>query len=318
MVESELLSYTEEYINQLTKDLSTTFLSTSVPPIDITLNDKIARLERLEKKLIRTRLHGHLFTRYLQENIIPVGLQIKIEPVIFVDVPKFKEGFSYVANNCSRHWMVLGVETAAEQVVSLSKEIADLKAEILGDNTLTKAKEALDSLEVTIKDFDTTAQTKKLEKLARDLRLFDKKLVYPYLQPDYFKQDNQGRFTNRGRGGYRGRQNYTTFSDSSYSSGSEVEAGPSTSYSYPPYPPQDTTYQQYPPQFPPHFLDQGRGQWRPPRGRGNNWPRGQSRGQQQQQNQAGWEGGRGKQQKRVTFRPEVHGEISTRRNTYRW
>ncbi|KAJ1155399.1 hypothetical protein NDU88_008129 [Pleurodeles waltl] len=99
--------------------------------------------------------------------------------------------------------MVLGVETALEEVQKLMKEIADLRKEISDNKALVNAKEALERLDGTMKDFDTNTQTYKLDKLARDISLYDKKLTYPYLTEEYYKQDARGRFSTRGHGGPR-------------------------------------------------------------------------------------------------------------------
>ncbi|KAJ1097665.1 hypothetical protein NDU88_002782 [Pleurodeles waltl] len=112
--------------------------------------------------------------------------------------------------------MVLGVETALEEVRKLMKEIADLRKEISENKPLVNAKEALERRDRTMRDFDTNTQTYKLDKLARDISLYDKKLTYPYLTEEYYKQDVRGRFSTRGRGGLR---RYTTFSESSVSTG---------------------------------------------------------------------------------------------------
>ncbi|KAJ1124910.1 hypothetical protein NDU88_003357 [Pleurodeles waltl] len=203
------------------------FLGNSPSTIDLSLNEKINKLERLEKKLVRTRLHGHSLTKHLQSNTIPMGLQVMNEPDIFVDNPKFKEGFSFISNNCFRHWMVLGVETALEEVQKLMKEITELKKDIIENKALVNAKEALGPLDRSMEDFDTNTQMFKLNKLARDISLYDKKQTYPYLLEDYYKQDTRGKYSTRGRSGPR---RYTTFSESSGTSGGESDTEqPSTS-----------------------------------------------------------------------------------------
>ncbi|KAJ1202790.1 hypothetical protein NDU88_006586 [Pleurodeles waltl] len=120
--------------------------------------------------------------------------------------------------------MVLGVETALEEVQKLTKEIAELKNKILENKTVINAKKALKR---TIKVFDINTQAYKLDKLARDINLYDKKVTYPYLIDDYYKQDSRGRYSTRGRGGSR---RYTTFSESSGASDGESDnEEPSTS-----------------------------------------------------------------------------------------
>lgn len=271
-------------------------------PIDSTLNEKVNKLERLEKKLIRTRLHGHALTQYLQANVIPIGLQVLNEPAIFVDNPKFKGKFSFISNNCSRHWMVLGVETALEEVERLIKEIGELRNEITEDSALTNAKEALERLERTLKEFDIFTQSTKLDKLSKDIKFFDKKITYPYLTEGYYNQESQGRHTTRGRGGYR---RYNTFSNSSVSSGSESEQ-PSTSAAAQ----QDCQ---------PNFLDQD--PWLEQCGSGRPWGRPRGRGQtpwNQGRGRSNWNQGRDRPGKQVHFQQESHGEIRTRKQHYRW
>ncbi|KAJ1107175.1 hypothetical protein NDU88_004568 [Pleurodeles waltl] len=108
--------------------------------------------------------------------------------------------------------MVLGVETALEEVQKLMKEITELKKEIIENKALVNAKEALDRLDRNMKDFDTNTQMYKLNKLARDISLYDKKQTYPYLLEDYYKQDTRGRYSTRGR---NGPSRNATFSESS-------------------------------------------------------------------------------------------------------
>ncbi|KAJ1124909.1 hypothetical protein NDU88_003356 [Pleurodeles waltl] len=112
--------------------------------------------------------------------------------------------------------MVLGVETALEEVQKLMKEITELKKDIIENKALVNAKEALGPLDRSMKDFDTNTQMFKLNKLARDISLYDKKQTYPYLLEDYYKQDTRGKYSTRGRSGPR---RYTTFSESSGTSG---------------------------------------------------------------------------------------------------
>ncbi|KAJ1134866.1 hypothetical protein NDU88_001312 [Pleurodeles waltl] len=140
---------------------------------------------------------------YLRSNVIPVGLQVRNEPAIFIEDPKYRTNFSFVANQCSRHWVVLGIDTALEHINKLEKEIANLVREILDDTALTNVRQALEDLEKTAKEFAYITQKKKLDKLAKDMAKYDKAYTYPYLDEDYYKQDHTGKFVNRGRGGYR-------------------------------------------------------------------------------------------------------------------
>ncbi|KAJ1082090.1 hypothetical protein NDU88_002260 [Pleurodeles waltl] len=93
--------------------------------------------------------------------------------------------------------MVLGVETALEEVKKLMKEIAELRKEIFENQALANAKEALDRLERTMKDFDVKTQAFKLDKLARDINVYDERVTHPYLGDDYYKQESRGRFFTR-------------------------------------------------------------------------------------------------------------------------
>ncbi|KAJ1175125.1 hypothetical protein NDU88_000416 [Pleurodeles waltl] len=112
--------------------------------------------------------------------------------------------------------MGLGVDTALEEVQKLVKEIADLKKEILDNKALGNAREALERLERSMKDFVNNTQTFKLDKFARDISFYDKKVTYPCLSDEYYKQDSRGRFSTRVRGGLR---QFTTVSESSGSTG---------------------------------------------------------------------------------------------------
>ncbi|KAJ1128634.1 hypothetical protein NDU88_007009 [Pleurodeles waltl] len=106
--------------------------------------------------------------------------------------------------------MALGIDTALEHIAKLEKEIEDLAKEILEDTALTNARQALEALEKTSKEFTFITQKKKLDKLAKDIAKYDKSSTYPYLDEDYYKQDQTGKFVNRGRGGYR-RYNYVKY-----------------------------------------------------------------------------------------------------------
>ncbi|KAJ1205862.1 hypothetical protein NDU88_001287 [Pleurodeles waltl] len=122
--------------------------------------------------------------------------------------------------------MVLGIDTALENITKLEKEIEGLTKEILDVTTLTNAKEALEALEKTSAEFTYITQQKKLDKLAKDLAKYDNKLTYPDTDEDYYKQDGTGKYVNKGRGGYK---KYVTFSDTSVSDSSDSELpGPST------------------------------------------------------------------------------------------
>ncbi|KAJ1141379.1 hypothetical protein NDU88_007712 [Pleurodeles waltl] len=116
--------------------------------------------------------------------------------------------------------MVLGIDTALEHITILKKEIQDLAKEILEDTALTNARQALEALEKTAKEFTYITQKKKLNKLAKDIAKYDETYTFPYLDEDYYKQDQSGKFVNRGRGGYR---RYLTFSDTSASDSSDSE-----------------------------------------------------------------------------------------------
>ena len=64
---------------------------------------------------------------YLRAGIIPLGLQIKNIQGIFREDKKFWGGFSGIATTASRHWMVLGLETALEHSKAEFNEIEALK-----------------------------------------------------------------------------------------------------------------------------------------------------------------------------------------------
>ncbi|KAJ1194051.1 hypothetical protein NDU88_003346 [Pleurodeles waltl] len=85
--------------------------------------------------------------------------------------------------------MVLGIDTALKHITKLEKEIDDLAKEILEDTALTNARQALEALEKTAKEFKYFTQKKKLDKLAKDIAKYDKTHTYPYLDEDYYKQD---------------------------------------------------------------------------------------------------------------------------------
>ncbi|KAJ1152724.1 hypothetical protein NDU88_005499 [Pleurodeles waltl] len=144
-----------------------------------------------------------------------------------------------------------GIDTALEHINNLEKEIADLVREILDDTALTNAQQALEDLEKTAKEFTYVSQKKKLDKLGKDIAKYDKAYTYPYLDEDYYKQDNTGKFENRGRGGYR---RHYTFSDTSASDSSDGEQ-PGTS---------STHFQLQPQEL---FLGRSRGEENRQRGR---------------------------------------------------
>ncbi|KAJ1190682.1 hypothetical protein NDU88_000004 [Pleurodeles waltl] len=179
MTERDTLSYTEDYINRLVSGSS--FIEATPTIVVDALQEKITKLERIKKKFTRTQLHGHLMKEYLRSNVIPVGLQIRNEPAIFIEDPKYRTNFSFVANQCSRHWMVLGIDTALEHINNLEKEIVDLVREILDNTALTNARQALEDLEKTAEEFTYVTQKKKFDKLARDIAKYDKAYTYPYL-----------------------------------------------------------------------------------------------------------------------------------------
>ncbi|KAJ1119286.1 hypothetical protein NDU88_007472 [Pleurodeles waltl] len=85
--------------------------------------------------------------------------------------------------------LAAGVEAAHEEEQKLTKEIEDLKKEILENKALANAKEALEHLERTIRDFDMNTQVHKLDKLTKDIGFCDRNLTHAYLAKEYYKQD---------------------------------------------------------------------------------------------------------------------------------
>ncbi|KAJ1162690.1 hypothetical protein NDU88_003157 [Pleurodeles waltl] len=203
------------YINRIVSGSS--FIDAAPPIVVDALHEKITKLERIKKKLVRTQLHGHLMKEHLRSNVIQVVLQLRNEPAIFIEDPKYRNNFSCVANQCSRHWMVPGIDTALRHITKLEKEIDDLAKEILEDTALTNAHQALKALEKTSKEFTYIEQKKKLDKLAKDIVKYDKTYTYPYLDEDYYKQDQSGKFVNRA-------DQKENFSRSGSSAGSAVQS----------------------------------------------------------------------------------------------
>ncbi|KAJ1193494.1 hypothetical protein NDU88_002791 [Pleurodeles waltl] len=197
--------------------------------------------------------------------------------------------------------MVLGVETALEEIKKLMKEIAEIKKEILDNKALVNAKEALNRLERNVRDFDTKTQAFKLDKLAKDINQYDKRVTYPYLMDDYYKQESRGRFFSKNQGGYR---QYTTFSESSGGSGGDSDnEQPSMSTT-----PHDSDVYSIDMSSGP-FL--GQTQWTPSRAGVRPWNRGFPRDR-------GWGRGKYRGRRQARFQQEEHGEIQTRREHYRW
>ncbi|KAJ1212543.1 hypothetical protein NDU88_000198 [Pleurodeles waltl] len=163
---------------------------------------------------------------YLRTNVILVCLQVRNEPAIVIEGAKHWKNFSYAANQCSQHWMVLGINTALEHITKLEKEIEEVTKETLDDIALTNAKEELEALDEASAEFTYITQQKRLDKLAKDLAKCDKKLTYPFIDEDYSQQDATGKYVNTGLGVYK---KYVTFSDTSVSDSSDSELpGPST------------------------------------------------------------------------------------------
>ena len=184
MSETDTLSYTDDYILKIASGPS--LLGNKGPLVAPQADTQVSGLERLKKKLIRTELHAKFLTDCLNANIIPVGLQVKNIPVIFTEDDHFKTHFSFASNKCSRTWMVLGIETAIKHIRLLKNEIEELEKKILGDQSINNAKQALDNLEATIKEFEKINISKKTEKLQWDIRKYNKERTYPYLRKDFY------------------------------------------------------------------------------------------------------------------------------------
>ena len=247
-MEDGVVGYSDEYIAQLLSGPS--LFSEGPSRIHNPRQDLIEKIEYLKKKHVRTELHARMLTQYLKSGIIPLGLQIRNVPGIFREDKRFRSGFSNLATTCSRHWMVLGVETALEHAKQELKDIEALEKELLETDAITDARTALDKLNKSIQEFSAFELKKKVDKVKKDIQFFTKEKAYPYLQEDYYTQNP---FGNSGQTWGRYRNNrFVNFSESSGSSeGGDQPDGPSTSTAVP----------QQGPQQPP-FL--GRGQ----RGRG--------------------------------------------------
>ena len=221
MSEAETLTYSDEYINKILGGPS--LLGTKGPLVISQKDTDISNLEILKKKLIRTELHAKFLTDCLNANIIPVGLQVKNIPIIFTDDDDFKIQFSFSSNKCSRTWMVLSIDTALKHLRSLKIQIDDLTNKIVSDQTIGNAKQALENLEASIRDFEKFNITKKTDKLQKDIKRYNKERTYPYLKKDFYHQNTPFGFPKK-----------VTFSDTasetdSDSSRSDYSETPSTS-----------------------------------------------------------------------------------------
>lgn len=224
MSEDEAPLYTDEYIAKIVSGPSLF----SAQPLIVTNPRQVLidKIEKAKKKHVRTELHARMLTEYLKAGIIPQGLQVRNVPGIFREDPKFKGKFSNISTTCSRHWMVLGVETAIEHAKIELQEIEALEKELLGGDGVTEAKVLLDKLNKTVAEFNTFELKKKADKVTKDFKFFTKEKAYPYLREDFYntggpqnRQNTWGRFK---------RNQPVTFSESSGSS-DDSDPQPSTS-----------------------------------------------------------------------------------------
>lgn len=82
--------------------------------------------------------------------MIPLCLQIRNTPAIFMQDPTFRAGFSHLATTCSRHWMVLGIDTAIVQSRKELEEIAELEKLIQEGSSITDAKTLLEKIRLSL------------------------------------------------------------------------------------------------------------------------------------------------------------------------
>ena len=225
MMESEVVGYTDEYIARLLSGPS--LFSEGPSRLPNPKQDLVGKLENLKKKHTRTELHARMLTEYLKSGIIPLGLQIRNVPGIFRDDKRFRSGFSNLATTCSRHWMVLGVETALEHAKQELRDIEALEKEIL-ESDINDARTILDKINKSIQNFSDLELKKKIDKVKKDIQFFSKERAYPYLSDDYYTQNQFGNPAQTW-GRYKNNR-FVNFSESSGSSEDTDKAdGPSTS-----------------------------------------------------------------------------------------
>lgn len=63
-----------------------------------TSHEQLVKILNLKKKQIETELHAEFLIEYLKAGVIPVGLQVRNEPGLFVENPKFLETWTHIAN----------------------------------------------------------------------------------------------------------------------------------------------------------------------------------------------------------------------------
>lgn len=209
--------FTEDQFKQLIGDSSKTINSLTLSNKD---DEKWNKLWNLKKKMIRTELHSEFIIQYCRKGIIPVGLQIRNEPGLFVNNEKFKESWTLIANRCSRDWMLLIIETAQAIIIIEREEIETLEKQLNESTALEDAKKILDEIKEDISGYQEYMINKKTNKLRKDTANYKNESVYPYIQKGYYDQpaptEYNGKQFNYNRNRYF-RKN-VTFSDTSYNS----------------------------------------------------------------------------------------------------
>ncbi|XP_078542312.1 uncharacterized protein LOC144828051 [Lissotriton helveticus] len=130
------------------------------------------KLSNLKKKQVRIALHGALMSEYYTSGASPASLLVRIEPRIFLDDKKFRLDWSYIANKCTRDWLILIISTAQRLSEDLLKEILDLEESIKRDNTLTNAKDHLSKIQDDISEYKTYMINQKIKGLQRNLQRY--------------------------------------------------------------------------------------------------------------------------------------------------
>lgn len=217
MAEKDTLSFTESHIQDLINapsPFSNISLSTTAKQ-----QNESEKLTRLHKKRIRTELHGHFLLEHLKAGTIPWGLQVKNIPVIFIEDPVYKKGFSAINTKCSRDLMVLTIETAQRLCLKESEELELLTQAIKDSHSILEAKQLLEKIEKEIQTFRDITINNKSAKFEKDSKSFNLDQVYPFLKEDYYTSLDSRRALTTYQG--RSRNKFMTFSETSSSESSE-------------------------------------------------------------------------------------------------
>lgn len=222
----KVFSFSEDQFNKLvnSSDKNTNTISTTNSD-----TEQWKELWNLKKKTIRTELHSDFLIQYCKKGMIPKGLQVRNEPSLFVKNEKFVETWTFIANRCSRDWLLLIIETAQATLIIEKVELDEMERKLKDNTTVEDAKLKLEEIQKDLDSYKDYLINKKSNKFRKDLNQYKPELVYPYLQKDYFERPRED-WPSKNNWQTNKRQHFrkgVTFSDTSYtSSESENELTP--------------------------------------------------------------------------------------------